>query len=475
MKIISKWRTLAFRLTVLYVFMFFISSTVVFGVSRILVSLYLIEQADNTLFTYWSQLSLEIEMDIVPSVELELAEKAMARGKERVFYQVLDSSGLRVASSDLTGWSQVTIDPFAVNRALKGNKVFTTFKIPDLRRRLRIMYAPFKGGGVFVAGVSLVEQDNLLRRLTEIFVSMVFLTLIIGMPLGWQMARRAMSGVEEVAKVASDIAKGEFDRRVSVTARGEEIDRLAASFNAMLEHIQGFMRQMREINDNIAHDLRTPVTRIRGMAETTLIINRSVDDYREMASDIIEECDRLLGIINTILEIAETETGLANYRKKEIDLARWATEGVALFRTLAEEKGINLEIEAQPDCCNIWGDEIKLQRLLANLLDNAIKFTSVGGRIKVSVFNDDLTCGVTVEDTGIGISEDDLPDIFNRFFMADRSRTTAGYGLGLSLAKSIAKAHDGDITVVSQPGQGSIFTVTIPRGSPSPRANITIM
>jgi heavy metal sensor kinase len=310
--------------------------------------------------------------------------------------------------------------------------------------------------------MSLEEQEHFLAivrtTLTITFVVLMAAAVLIGSFL----ARRALQGVEEVTRTASAIAAGALDRRVTVKARGDEIERLATAFNGMLDRIRALISGMREVTDNIAHDLRSPVTRIRGLAEMTLASHTTADEYAAMAANTIEECDRLLEMINTMLDITETEAGAAELRREDVDLGELARDACEIFSPLAEDAGIVVAAETEPGVA-VAGDRNRLQRMAANLLDNAIKYTPSGGRVIVSVRGSAETAILAVIDTGIGIAEQDLPRIFERFYRGDRSRSRAGSGLGLSLARAIATAHGGSITVSSSPGKGSTFIISLPR------------
>ena len=296
----------------------------------------------------------------------------------------------------------------------------------------------------------------------------IFLTtmaLLIGLAtgVGWFMARRAVSGVEAITRTARGISGGTLEMRVPVKDRGDEIDQLALTFNQMLDRIQTLVTEIRQMGDNIAHDLKSPLTRIRGIAEITLTMGESLSEYQAMAASAIEECDRLLDMINTMLMISKTKAGVDQPVRERIELAGMVRDACALFGTMAEDKGLTLVCDI-PVACEILGDIRSIQRMLSNLLDNAIKYTASGGIVRVRVPEcTDNSHAITVTDTGIGISAEDLPHIFERFYRCDRSRSQAGTGLGLSLARAIARAHGGDITVESRPGQGSAFTVTLPR------------
>jgi signal transduction histidine kinase len=290
---------------------------------------------------------------------------------------------------------------------------------------------------------------------------MAALTVFGGL-IGWFMARRALLGVEEVTQTAEDISKGAIERRVPLRARGAEIDRLATAFNNMLERIHSLICGMREITDNIAHDLRSPITRIRGVAEMTLTSGKSVGEYENMAANTIEECDRLLEMIETMLAISELEAGAGSLAMGEVDMAGVVEDACELFQPLAEDKGLTIVTEV-PTSSRVYGDIQKLQRLVANLLDNAIKYTPHEGNVTVSIDGDEAQVLLLVKDTGVGISGDDLANVFERFYRCDPSRSGAGVGLGLSLVMAIVRSHGGEVAVTSSPGKGSTFTVSLPR------------
>jgi signal transduction histidine kinase len=216
------------------------------------------------------------------------------------------------------------------------------------------------------------------------------------------------------------------------------------------------------MSDNIAHDLKSPITRIRGLAEVTLTTAGQQDDYEAMAASTIEECDRLLEMINTMLVISRTEAGVLKIAWQSVDMAGLVQDAGRLFETTARDNDLHLTITAEGPI-TIHGDARMLQRMIANLLDNAIRYTLPGGHITVAV-QDHSPEGVVVtfQDDGIGIPPEDIPRIFERFYRCDPSRSQSGTGLGLSLAQAVAQAHGGKITVCSAPNEGSTFQVILP-------------
>jgi signal transduction histidine kinase len=311
-------------------------------------------------------------------------------------------------------------------------------------------------------GQSLEDDEEFLEMSRKIYgITLIVFMAAAGL-IGWFLARRALQGVEEVTRTATAIADGALGKRVSVNTGGDEIDRLATTFNTMLDRIQVLITGMREMTDSIAHDLRSPIARIRGVAELTLTTRGSTEEYESMAASTMEECDRLLEVINTMLDITEFEAGAGKLKMEEVDLSALVRAACDLFQPIAEDKGIALTADTPPNNF-ITGDVPRLQRMVANLLDNALKYTPSQGAVTVSIRGEEDRVVISVRDTGIGISEKDLPHIFKRFYRCDRSRSQAGTGLGLSLAQAVASAHGGSITVESALGKGSIFMVALPR------------
>jgi signal transduction histidine kinase len=312
------------------------------------------------------------------------------------------------------------------------------------------------GSGMSYHALSALRED-----FREYFGTPLMAVIIISAIGGWFMAKRALSGVEAVTKAARDIAGGALDRRVLLRGRDDEIDRLAGTFNDMVERVQLLIKEMKEITENIAHDLRSPITRMRGMAELALSGRRSSDEWGEVTGTIIEECDRLLAMINTMLDISEAETGLATIDAEEADLADLVADVCELFEPVADDRGVVLKVDVHPPL-PVLCDPRKIQRVIANLLDNAIKYTPGGGQVRVVLQAEGQKVMLTVEDTGAGIAEVDLPHVFERFYRGEKSRSASGNGLGLSLAQAFVIIHGGVISISSQEGSGTKVVATLP-------------
>lgn len=461
----SRFRSsLSFRLTLWYAGIFAVSSFVAFFLFYALITSVIRERTDQELLSQAARFSALLRDRGISAVENFALIEAQAAGEKKVFIRLLYPTGEAVSSSNMAYWQDIPVRKAAIAQLLGGSsQVLETVSLDARRDQVRILYAMIGPGVILQVGQSMENYARIIDAFRGIFLTTMALLIGLATGVGWFMARRAVSGVEAITRTARGISGGTLEMRVPVKDRGDEIDQLALTFNQMLDRIQTLVTEIRQMGDNIAHDLKSPLTRIRGIAEITLTTGESLSEYQAMAASAIEECDRLLDMINTMLMISKTKAGVDQPVRERIELAGLVRDACALFGTMAEDKGLTLVCDI-PEACEILGDIRSIQRMLSNLLDNAIKYTASGGIVRVRVPEcTGNTPAITVTDTGIGISAEDLPHIFERFYRCDRSRSQAGTGLGLSLARAIARAHGGDITVESRPGQGSAFTVTLPR------------
>ena len=465
-KLISLRNTLAFRLTLWYAGVFTVSSFVAFLLFYTLITSFIRERTDQELLAQVNRFSTLLAAEGVEAVKSDAVIEAQAAGVRKVFFRLLSQDGQVFSSSNMSYWQDIGIHQKAIEELLQGNRyVFETVAISGRKEEVRILYAMINPGIIMQVGEAMESYSRFLDAFKRIFILTMTFLIAVAAGVGWFMARRAVSGVEVVTRTAQKISGGTLEERVPVKKRGDEVDQLAITFNQMLDRIQTLLTEIKEMSDNIAHDLRSPITRIRGTAEVTLTTGKSLTDYENIAASTIEECDRLLGMINTMLMISKTESGVDKLSQETIDLTRFVREACELFQPSAEDQGVTLSCMA-PNGRRMFGDARMIQRMLSNLLDNAIKYTPSGGTVTVSLSEKDAQVLVSVKDTGCGISPRDLPRIFERFYRCDQSRSKPGIGLGLSLARAIVRAHGGDITATSIPGQGSTFTVTLLKSEP---------
>jgi signal transduction histidine kinase len=462
-KLIRLPNTLAFRLTLWYAAIFAVSSFAAFIVIYLLTTSIIQGRTDQDLLDEVEEFSSLLELKGINEVKTYIDLETESEGVNKIFFRIITINGDELYLSNVSSWGNIGTSRIALKHLSEGKKyVYETLVIPELQHKIRIIYANIGHGKIFQIGRSLEDDNRFIKVFRDIFSLTLAVIMVFAALIGWFMARRALLGVEEVSRTAIEISKGAFERRVPIKLRGDEIDRLATTFNSMLDRINSLIAGMREITDNIAHDLKSPVTRIRGIAEMTLTTGNSINEFEAMTANTIEECDRLLEMINTMLDISEAQAGAGKLSMSKVDISKIVQKACELFQPIAENKGIIISCKV-PEVFHIHGDKQKLQRLVANLLDNALKYTPSEGKVKVSLDGNTENVIISIIDNGIGISEDNLEHIFKRFYRCDRSRSKSGIGLGLSLAIAIAKAHGGNITVSSKPGKGSEFKVILPR------------
>jgi heavy metal sensor kinase len=458
-----RWHSLSFRLTLWYAGVFTVTSLVAFVLFYLFITAVTRETTDQELLSQAERFSSILNERGIAAVEELAILEAQAAGLKKLFFRLLYPNGEAFSSSSMSYWQDIGVRKKAIAELLGGSRrVFDTVNLPARQDQVRVLYILIGPGVILQTGRSMENYTRIIGAFRGIFLVTMALLLSLATGVGWFMARRSISGVEAITRTAQGISGGSLEKRVPVTAQEDEIDQLAMTFNQMLDRIQTLVVEIREMSDNVAHDLKSPITRIRGIAEVTLTSGKSIAEYQAMAASAIEECDRLLDVINTMLMISKTEAGVDKPSRGNIDLALLIREACTLFETTAEDRGVSLTCTL-PARHDFQGDAPMMRRLIANLLDNALKYTPPGKEVHVSLAETASAALITVQDTGIGISNDDLPHIFERFYRGDQSRSQAGIGLGLSLARAIARAHKGDISVASRPDEGSTFKVTLPK------------
>jgi heavy metal sensor kinase len=291
--------------------------------------------------------------------------------------------------------------------------------------------------------------------------------------LGWLLVGRALTPVTEVARAAERISGSNLSLRIAARGAGDELDHLTETFNRMSERLETSFQQIRQFSTDVSHELRTPITAIRGQLEVALFTARTAEEYREAALNALADVERLSHIVRALLLLSQAESGQLTLQKEALDLSALVRDVVERFEIPADGGRVRLTT-GLPGECPVEGDRIQVERMLSNLLSNALKFTSEGGEVRVLLERGEDRVRLIVEDTGCGIPAGDLPHIFDRFYRVRDARPAAGLeeglGLGLSFVAWIARAHGGEVNAESIVGQGSRFTVLLPAPLTEPQS-----
>ena len=312
-------------------------------------------------------------------------------------------------------------------------------------------------------GRALDYNDKVIRDFTRNYFAMVPIVIVLSGLLGWFLAGRALSPVNSVAEAAQQITHSSLHTQIPVRRAGDELDRLIEAFNHMMMRLKGSFEQIRQFSTDVSHELRTPLTVARGQLEVALFTAETLEQHREAMAEALEGIDRLSNIVRALLLLSQSETGQLSLQKTNLDLAEMARDLVEEHQIPAEAQGVRLTAEL-PASAMIFADRIQIERMISNLLGNAIKYTPSDGWVTVKLAAEGSQIRLVVEDTGVGIAPDHLPHIFDRFYRVPSADPEKGLGLGLSFVAWIVKAHGGTVEVESTLQQGTRFIVTLPAG-----------
>jgi signal transduction histidine kinase len=381
------------------------------------------------------------------------AEDSETHGHENVFLLVTDSDGaVKVSSTH----NKTILEEMVENAASKS----TTYRIAGVSANgirpiaVRVRKSRLGDGCVLSVGYNVTKDELHAVRMGALVGSSLVFVWLVGAGLGAFLGRRFTAPLRKVAAAAGRIADGDYSVRVPVTSEGQEIVDLENAFNSMAAENEKTLSDLRALTDDIAHDLRTPLTRIRAAAETAAL----AEGEHPLAEDVCEEASSMLEMINTMLDISQTDSRIRRTPREQIEMVAFTGHVIELYSVLAEESSVSLSATMPDAPLYVSAHKGRLQQMLGNLLDNALKFTPKGGRIEVRLSSDPFS--LSVANTGPGIPASDIPHVFKRFWRGDGSRSLPGNGLGLALVKAIVTSYGGSVKCESTPGEWTVFTVT---------------
>lgn len=471
-------KSLDLRLTLIFSSVFLVFSVVLLVSTHLLLARSLRQEErralESRLVSYWST----YRYGGLPTLRRELtAEKVLS--EERPFMiRIVTPWNEEVFLIMPSSWSKYPLEQLDDREIPTGGRIVTIDSEED-GYSLLVAGVTLPDGYVLQVGISNARRVDLLARYRGVFFLVAVPLAVLSLVGGYFFSARSLGPIRTLSNLTRTIVDtGSLSQRLPPAGTNDELDDLTRSFNNMLGRIEGLVDGIRESLDNVAHDLRTPLTRLTATAESALASGSREDDLRAALGETIGEARKILAMLGALMDVSEAETGVMRLDLSTVDLADLVGDMAELYSYSAEEKGVELDYAAA-GAVEATVDVTRIRQAIANLLDNAVKYTPGGGRIRVSVSSDENPGNqdlgganrpiegpvalIVVEDTGIGISSADIGHIWDRLFRADRSRSEGGLGLGLATVRAVVTAHGGTVHVESRLGEGSRFTVSLPR------------
>lgn len=453
--------TIKFRFTLWYSGLFMISTAVLFGVAYLSLAAALQRRDHEAIQLELQDYAADYQRGGPEAVAREMETQEGPDSGVFFFVRLAGPDNATISLSSPRSWRKFNLTQLPIPRLDVANG-WTQLSAQDDEDVLELAWARLPDGAVLQVGLNSEEREDVLERFRALLAAILLPVGVIGLGGGAFFAARALRPIRGfVQTLESILATGKFTARAPVMGVGDELDEMSALFNRMLDKIEQLIAGMRNALDNVAHDLRTPMTRLRGMAEIALQMDDRGEGARHALANCLEESDRILAMLTTLMDISEAETGTLRLDRKLVQVREIVEHVMDLYSDVAEDKRIAMSV-AVPHELYVVADPSRLQQVLANLLDNAVKYTPAQGCVTIAGARRDSHVVITVTDTGMGIAAEDLPRIWDRLYRGDKSRAQRGLGLGLSVVKAIVHAHGGTVAVSSWPGHGTEISLSLP-------------
>jgi len=464
-------RSLAVRLSLWFAAMFTAGFTAIFGLLYWTLGRQIEAQEAEAL-----QLRLQQYADIYGASGLNglrqrVAEDSASPRVRSLFIRLIGPRGDAIWGLIPPGWIEEDARRVAVPDGWGGwteRRTYTVRVPKDEQQDLAVAGRVLPGGFLLQVGRSTDSRAVLLAPLRKTFLWVGGAVVVVGFVAGVVAARRATRPLRDVIATAQRIiATGELDARVPPPKRDDDVAELVRAFNTVLDKNAGLLRAMREALDNVAHDLRTPLTRLRGTAELALqgaAMNGGTGAQTDALADCVEQADDVLRLLRALMEISEAEAGVLKLEKSECDLSALARSAAELYAEVAEAKPVTLKVEGEATL-PVLGDATRLRQAIANLVDNAVKYTPAGGSVTVRTMRENGDAVLSVQDTGPGVPVAEQARVWERLYRGDWSRSERGWGLGLSMVRAIVEAHGGRVGLRNATEGGAVFEVRLRAGA----------
>ena len=458
-------RRINLRIAVLFSFLFALTAILLLGGIYYTLKTSL-DQEDylfiqHTLLKYWAKSQAQGIDNFVDKLD----GSSMQLEGTPYFLRVADSQNSTIFFMFPQGWRSFFSENTFNEQAASGDGACLSLASPQYSYTL--MYAGLRLGTDYIiqVGVSTEKTEKIIRHIVRNFSLLLIPLLLVSIAGGAFLTARVLAPIQKLTEAAANIVStGSLSARIGESRAHDELSELVTLFNKMLEHIEALVNGMKNTLDTVAHDLRTPLTRFRGVAELALQAQEDTPRLREALQDGLEEAEMIITQLNAIMDLSEAQAGLLRLDTRDTDIAQLCREIIEMYSYVADERNIKITFkEGQGAGLSAPADAPRLRRVVGNLVDNAVKYSPDGAEVSVEIESKNGGVALRVRDRGPGIPAEELPRIWERLYRGELARQKPGLGIGLSLAKAITEAHGGSITAQSPPEGGAVFELWLPQ------------
>lgn len=464
-KISTFFKSLSGRLAISYFIFFALSSSLMFGVLFYSVANYLEQKDHDIIDSRLQEYQSMLERDGISALQKTIADPKLHTQSARFLIYIKDQKQqpIFIHFPEEVGKFDLNKVRNYLNERQASQKIswFNIASKEGDEDAMEVHSALLDNGFTLNVGASTDNRDDTLDSMRGVYMILLLPLLLIASIGAFLIAKRSLRPVRQLIATATQIKNGNLSSRVSLYESKDELYELSSLFNEMIERVEGLVVAMRDTLDNVAHDLKTPITRLKIAGELALQ-SKEPQQMRGALAECIENGEEILHLIKAIMTVSELSTKTVQLNVTQFNLAALVAEVIEVYFFVAEEKNIRIEFIEAAEIILVQADRRLLKQAVANLLDNSLKYSERNSKINIHLQKHDNNLMIEITDQGIGISESDLPRIWERLFRADKSRHEPGLGVGLSLVRAIVEGHKGRVEAESQNGVGSTFRIFVP-------------